>query len=146
MMTMPSIFNDNLFDFFDDFAPSLPYTKSSANQTGIMKTDISEDDNGYEIKIDLPGYAKENISAELKDGYMTIKASQNENKEGKDKSGKVIRRERYTGSCSRSFYVGEDVTQEDIKAKFENGVLTMCVPKKDPTPKVEESKYIAIEG
>ena len=77
---------------------------------------------------------------------MTIKASQNENKEEKDKSGKVIRRERYSGSCSRSFYVGEDVTQEDIKAKFENGVLTMCVPKKDPTPKVEESKYIAIEG
>ena len=146
MMTMPSIFNNNLFDFFDDFAPAPSYANSPVNHTGIMKTDISEDENGYEIKIDLPGYDKENISAELKDGYMTIKASQDENKEEKDSAGKVIRRERYSGSCSRSFYVGEEVTQEDIKAKFDKGVLTVMVPKKDPQPKVEESKYIAIEG
>ena len=146
MMTMPSIFNNNLFDFFDDFAPTPSYSQSPANHAGIMKTDISEDDAGYEIKIDLPGYDKENISAELKDGYMTIKASQDENKEEKDSAGKVIRRERYSGSCSRSFYVGEEVTQEDIKAKFDKGVLTVMVPKKDPQPKVEESKYIAIEG
>ena len=147
MMTMPSIFNNNLLDdFFDDFAPARPALKTASNPAGIMKTDISEDENGYEVKIDLPGYEKDNISAELKDGYLTISASDNKDTEEKDSNGHIIRRERYSGSCSRSFYVGEEVTQEDIKAKFANGVLTVAVPKKDPQPNVEESKLIAIEG
>ena len=147
MMTMPSIFNNNLLDdFFDDFAPVRPALKTASNPAGIMKTDISEAENGYEVKIDLPGYEKDNISAELKDGYLTISASDNKDTEEKDSNGHIIRRERYSGSCSRSFYVGEEVTQEDIKAKFANGVLTVAVPKKDPQPNVEESKLIAIEG
>ena len=147
MMTMPSIFNNNLLDdFFDDFVPARPAYKAASNPAGIMKTDISEDENGYEVKIDLPGYEKDNISAELKDGYLTISASDNKDTEEKDSAGHVIRRERYQGSCSRSFYVGEEVTQEDIKAKFTNGVLTVAVPKKEPQPKVEESKLISIEG
>ncbi|MGN0306862.1 MAG: Hsp20/alpha crystallin family protein, partial [Lachnospiraceae bacterium] len=95
--------------------------------------------------IELPGFNKEDISAELKDGYLTIKAQTDESNDQKDKEGRYIRRERYYGSCSRSFYVGDRITQEDIKAKFENGILKLHVPKKEREA-VEEKSYIAIEG
>ena len=110
-----------------------------------MKTDIKENDKGYELDVDLPGYKKEDVKAELKDGYLTISASNDNTKEEKDEDGKYIRKERYTGAVSRSFYVGKYVTEEDIHAKFENGILKLSVPKVD-APKVEENKYISIEG
>ena len=94
----------------------------------------------------LPGFAKEDIKAELKDGYLTIKAETNQDNDEKDADGKYIRRERYTGSCSRSFYVGDGVTQEDIHATFKDGVLALEIPKKEAIPQEEEAKYIAIEG
>lgn len=113
----------------------------------MMKTDVKESEAGYELDISLPGYKKEDVKAELKDGYLTISASTSQNKDEKDEStGRYIRRERYTGSCSRSFYIGEDVTQDEIRARFEDGVLKLSVPKKEAKPVVEEKKYIAIEG
>ena len=140
-MLMPSIFNDNLFDDFFDFNyPTFRY-----DTTELMKTDIKETDNGYEVTMNLPGVKKEDVKAELKDGYLTIQASSNTSKDEKDNDGRYIRRERYAGTCSRSFYVGDAVTQEDIKAKFENGTLTLYIPKKDAKPAVEQKKYISIE-
>ena len=143
---MPSIFGENLFDdFMDGFAfptANWNYAKNTAN---VMKTDIKENDKGYELDVDLPGYKKEDVKAELKDGYLTISASNDNTKEEKDEDGKYIRKERYTGAVSRSFYVGKYVTEEDIHAKFENGILKLSVPKVD-APKVEENKYISIEG
>ena len=145
-MLMPSIFGENLFDdFMDGFAfptANWNYAKNTAN---VMKTDIKENDKGYELDVDLPGYKKEDVKAELKDGYLTISASNDNTKEEKDEDGKYIRKERYTGSVSRSFYVGKYVTEEDIHAKFENGILKYTVPKVDP-PNVEENKYISIQG
>jgi HSP20 family molecular chaperone IbpA len=118
----------------------------TANTNGLMQTDVEEKDNGYEITMNLPGFKKEDVKGEIKDGYLTVTASTNTNNDEKDKDGKFIRRERYSGTCSRSFYVGEEVTQDDIKAKFKDGVLKVTVPKKEAKPAVEESKYIAIEG
>lgn len=140
-MLMPSIFNDNLFDDFFDFN----YRTFRYDTTELMKTDIKETDNGYEVTMNLPGVKKEDVKAELKDGYLTIQASSNTSKDEKDNDGRYIRRERYAGTCSRSFYVGDAVTQEDIKAKFENGTLTLDIPKKDAKPAVEQKKYISIE-
>ena len=156
-MYMPSIFSDSLFDDFFDFARPIRRVKPDERRpecgprfnsisTNVMKTDVKETEGGYELAIDLPGYKKDEVSAELKDGYMTISASKSEsNDEGKD-GDRYIRRERFYGSCSRSFYVGELVTEEDIKARFEDGILYVNVPKKQPEPVVEEKKYIAIEG
>ena len=111
-----------------------------------MNTDITESRDGYQIEMDLPGFAKEDVSAALKDGYLTIAASHDDSREEKDPEGRLIRRQRYQGTCQRSFYVGEQVTEEDIKANFKDGVLTLLVPKKEKQPEVEEKKYIAIEG
>lgn len=134
--------NYNLFDemFKDPF-----FTRTFDNSsTQIMKTDIHDKDGNYLIEMELPGYAKEDIKADLKDGYLTITASKNETKEEKDAKGNCIRKERYTGTCNRSFYVGEQVTQDDIHAAFKNGVLTLQVPK--DMPKVEDTpKLITIE-
>ena len=145
-MLMPSIFGESLLDdWFDDdfFGRRSPwygnYTKN------IMKTDVRETEDSYELDIDLPGFKKENISAELKDGYLTVTANKGADKDEKDKDGKYIRQERYSGTCARTFYVGEGVTQEDIHAKFEDGILKLSVPKKDAKA-VEEKKYISIEG
>ncbi len=145
-MLMPSLFRDDLFDtFFDDFTRAgrkfLPTNSSNA----VMKTDVKEHEGGYELNIELPGYQKENVQAQLKDGTLTITASRNTENEEKDEKGKFIRRERYYGNCTRSFYVGDEVEQEDIKARFENGVLIIDIPKKEAKPKIEENKYIAIE-
>ena len=148
-MLRPSIFNDNLFDdffefpFFDDRAERKLYGHNAKN---IMKTDIKEHKDGYELEIDLPGFHKDEIQAELKDGYLTISAAKQLNQDEKEKeSGKYIRRERYSGSCQRSFYVGDEITQEDIKAEFKHGILKLFVPKKEAKPVVEEKKHITIE-
>ena len=139
-MLLPSIFGEDLFDDWMDF----PFRTNTS--TSLMKTDIRETDNSYELDMDMPGFEKEDIKAELKNGYLTISASSHKNNDEKDNDGKYIRRERYSGSCSRSFYVGEDVKQEEIKAKFENGILKVSIPKKEEKPAVEENKHIAIEG
>ncbi len=147
-MLMPSIFGEDLFDsFFDDFArPVRNFARLSTPSASVMRTDVKETETGFELDIDLPGYKKEDVQAELKDGYLTISASTGSNRDEKDEKGRYIRRERYVGSCSRSFYVGEEIGQEDIKAKFEDGILKISVPKKEQKPEVEEKKYISIEG
>ena len=114
-----------------------------ANQ--IMKTDVKETDTGYEVDIDLPGFKKEDVKAELHDGYLTISAAKNVNQDEKKEDGKYIRKERFSGNMSRSFYVGENITQEDIHAKYEDGILRLTVPKKEEK-KVEQKNYINIEG
>ena len=116
---------------------------NSANQ--IMNTDVKETDNGYEVDIDLPGFKKEDVKAELHDGYLTISAAKNVNNDEKKEDGKYIRKERFSGNMSRSFYVGDNITQEDIHAKYEDGILKLTVPKKEEK-KVEEKNYINIEG
>lgn len=143
-MMIPSIFGENLIDEFFDY----PFRRQQRkNDDVMMRTDVKEHENGYELDISLPGYKKEDIQAELKNGYLTINAStSHQNNEKDEKTGKYIRRERYCGSCSRSFYIGKDVTQEEIKAKYENGLLTLSIPKKENKKPVEEKKYIAIEG
>lgn len=147
-MLLPSILGENLFeDFFDDFArPIRKPVRYNTPATTTMKTDVKENENSYELDIDLPGYKKEDVRAELKNGYLTISATTKDENDEKDENGRYIRRERYYGSCSRSFYVGEEVGQEEIKAKFEDGILKISVPKKESKPEIEEKKYIAIEG
>ncbi len=148
-MLMPSIFGENLFDDFMDFPfereffRGTPFRRTSSQS--LMKTDVKELDGSYELDIDLPGYKKEDVSAKLENGYLTISASTNKNNDEKDKDGRYIRRERYTGQCSRSFYVGNQVTQDQIKAKFENGILKLSIPKVEKQ-QVEQKKYISIEG
>ena len=144
-MLMPSIFSNDLFDDFSG-APFRGYGHVASGTHEMMRTDVRELEGGYEVTMDLPGVKKEDVKAELKDGYLTINASSNSQKEEKDKDGRYIRRERYSGSCSRSFYVGEQVTQEDVKARFEDGTLKLMIPKKEARPAVEDKKYIAIEG
>ncbi len=138
-MLMPSIFGENLLDDFFDF----PF---DGRRTEMMSTDIKDTDTGYEITMSLPGVKKEDVKAQLKDGYLTIQASANNKKDEKNDKGRYIHRERYSGSCSRSFYVGDQITEADIKAKFENGALVLTIPKKDAQEKVEDNKYISIEG
>lgn len=147
-MLLPSILGENLFeDFFDDFArPIRKPVRYSTPATTTMKTDVRENEDSYEMYIDLPGYKKEDVRAELKNGYLTISAATKNENDEKDENGRYIRRERYYGSCSRSFYVGEEVGQEEIRAKFEDGILKISVPKKEAKPEIEEKKYIAIEG
>lgn len=146
-MLMPSIFGENLFDdFFDDFArPVRNAVRFNTPANNIMRTDIKESEDGFELDIDLPGYKKEDVKAELKDGYLTISAQTSTDSDEKE-DGRYIRRERYYGTCSRSFYVGKEVTQDEIRARFEDGILKVAVPKKQAKPAVEESRYIQIEG
>ena len=155
-MLMPSIFGENLFDdWFDEF-PFYDMDKEMNNtekklygkKAGrIMKTDIKEQKDGYELMIDLPGFTKDEIKASVEDGYLTISAAKGLDKDEKEKdSGHYIRKERYAGACQRSFYVGEDIEQEDVKAEFKHGILKLFVPKKEAKKAVEENKYIAIEG
>ena len=152
-MLVPSIFSDNFFDDFFEFpfiddraeknAERKLYGHHAAN---LMKTDIQEYDDGYQLEIDLPGFKKDEVHAELKDGYLVVSAEKGLDEDEQDKkTGKYLRRERYAGSCQRSYYVGEDITEEDIKASFEHGILTLFVPKKEAKPAVEEKKYISIQ-
>lgn len=158
MMT-PGIFRENLFDdFFDDFLDFPPFDDKAMQKAerklygrhavNMMKTDVQEHDDHYEVDIDLPGFRKDELSLELKDGCLVISAAKGFDKDEKEKkTGRFVRRERYAGSVSRSFYIGEDVKQEDIRAKYESGVLRLSIPKAEPKkPEVEEKKYIAIEG
>ena len=152
-MLMPSIFGQSLFvDFMSDFPfdnrdmEKMERKLYGHHAKNVMKTDIKEVENGYEFEIDLPGFTKDEVTAELKDGYLTITASKGVDKDEQEKdTGKYIRKERYAGACERSFYVGEDVTEEDIKAQFQHGILKLFVPKKEAKPAVEQKKYISIE-
>ena len=148
---MPSIFGENLFDddwmdfpFDSDFwgKKNPLYGKNAKN---MMKTDIREHDEGYELDVDLPGFKKDEINVQLDNGYLTISASKGLDKDQKDEKGRYIRQERYAGAMQRSFYVGDAVSQEDIKAKYEDGILKLSVPKKDAKA-VEAKNTIAIEG
>ncbi len=145
-MLMPSLFGENLLDDFFDMPGFRYYGRTANDCQNMMNTDVKETKDGYEIAMNLPGFKKEDVKAELKDGYLTIKASANTSNDTKDEEGKYIRRERFSGSCSRSFYVGEQMKQEDIKARFEDGVLKIDVPKLEAKPAVEQKHYIAIEG
>ena len=150
-MMMPSIFGENLFDddwmnfpFEQDFwgKKNPLYGKHAKN---MMKTDIREHDEGYEVDIDLPGFKKEDVKIQLKDGYLNIQATREEKKDEKDGKGKYVRRERYTGTCNRSFYIGKSIKHEDIHAKYDNGILHLTFPKEETKKEVEEKKFIAID-
>ena len=148
-MMMPSVFGRDIFDdFMDGFAfPDVSKELYGKHAKNVMKTDVRELDNGYEIIVDLPGFKKDEIEVQLEDGYLTIEAAKGlDEDEQEKKSGKYIRKERYAGACQRSFYVGDNLTQEDIKGEFKHGILTLSVPKKEAKPAVETNKYIAIEG
>ena len=146
-MLMPSIFGENLFndDWMNFSFPEVDKELYGKHAGNVMKTDVRETDSGYEVDIDLPGFKKDEINAQLDNGYLTISASKGLDKEEKNKEGKYIRKERYAGAMSRSFYVGDEVTQVDIKARYEDGILRLSVPKKEKKA-VENNKYIAIEG
>lgn len=150
-MLRPSIFGESLFDdFMDGFRfPEFPdvnkvlYGKHGKN---MMKTDVKETDKGYEVDIDLPGFKKDEIQLQLEDGYLTVTASKGLDKDEKDKKGKYVRRERYAGGMSRSFYVGDHVTEKDVHPKYENGILSFSVPKEDEKAVEDKKRYISIEG
>ena len=147
---LPSIFRENLFDDWFSF-PSFPAFRDAdrklygRNAPHEMKTDVHEHEDHYTVDVDLPGFKKDEIRLELEDGTLTVHAAKNVEQEKTDKDGKVLRQERYTGAMERSFYVGAALTEEDIGAKFENGVLTLNIPKKD-VKKLPEKKLIQIEG
>ena len=151
--------NNNVFDtFFGDPWFSDPWFDDrdiqkaekklyGHNDKKLMLTDIKESDKGYELEMDLPGFKKEEIMASLENGYLIISAEKGLEQDEKDNEGKkYIRRERYTGSCQRAFYVGDEIEQGDIKASFKHGILRLDIPKKQPKPQVEENKFISIEG
>lgn len=136
-----NFFDDFMMSPFDAFFDAPTTTKTNA----LMRTDVRETDDAYELAIDLPGVKKEDVTAELKNGYLKVTAETKRETEDKDNQGNYLRKERFEGSCTRSFYVGNQVTEEDIKAKFENGVLDITIPK-ETKKELEEKKTIAIEG
>ena len=145
-MLVPSIFGEDLFDDWFGY----PFRDTERKLYGrradrMMKTDVHEHDDHYELDIDLPGFKKDEITLELKDGYLIVSAAKGLDKDENDEKGKLIRQERYAGSMQRTFFVGKDVREDEIKARFEHGVLQLTVPK-ETTPKVPEKKFIAIEG
>ena len=151
-MLYPSIFNENLFDDLMDY--HFPEFRDFENidkklygrhAAHVMKTDVHEHEDCYEVDIDLPGFKKDEITLNLENGYLVVGAAKGLDKDEKTKKGRLIRQERYAGAMQRSFYVGEHITEEDIKAKFEDGVLKLTVPKRE-APKVPEKKTILIEG
>ena len=146
-MLMPSIFGENLFndDWMNFGFPEVEKALYGKHASHEMKTDVRETDSGYEVDIDLPGFKKDEINIQLDNGYLSISAAKGLDKDEQDKEGKYIRKERYAGSMSRSFYVGNAITQDDIKAKDESGILRLSVPKK-AAEEIESAKRIAIEG
>ena len=147
---LPSIFGENLFDdfFTDPFGMMVMpqrhdplYGKHSKN---LMKTDVRETEDSYELDVDLPGFKKDEVNVELKNGYLTIQAAKGLDKDEGDKNGRYVRRERWAGQCSRSFYVGEGITDADVHAKFEDGILRLSIPKAEQKA-LPEKTYIAIE-
>jgi HSP20 family molecular chaperone IbpA len=154
-MLAPSIFEENfideLFGFpylkeFDGMEHDMERKLYGRKASRMMKTDIREKDDNYEISVDLPGFKKEDITVELDNGYITISASKNLDKEGNNKKGKLLRQERYAGSMTRSFYVGENVEKTDVDANYRHGVLNLIIPKKAMEKKIPEKNLIAIEG
>lgn len=154
-MMMPSIFNENLFDdfmsdfpFFDDRDLRRTERKLYGHRAKqLMKTDIKETDDAYEVEMDLPGFRKEDIKVSLENGYMTVSAEKGLDQNEKDeKTGRYLRRERYSGACERSFYVGDQLNEKDIKGQFKHGILKLLVPKKDMTSIEDQKTYIPIEG
>ena len=148
-MLLPSIFGESLLDDWMDFprfeVPDIDKKLYGKHASHVMKTDVHEEDNGYEVDIDLPGFKKDEIQLSLENGYLSVGAAKARDNDKKNRKGKIIRQERYMGSMQRSFYVGDAVKEEDIKAKFEDGVLKLDIPKKEEA-KVPEKKLIAIEG
>ena len=149
-MLRNGLFGEGLFDDwmrfpafhdFDDVEKKL-YGRHAPH---VMKTDVHENDEGYEVDIDLPGFKKDELNLRLENGYLTVSAAKGLDKDERTEKGKIIRQERYAGAMERSFYVGEAITEEDVKAKFEDGVLRLCIPKKD-AQKLPEHKTIMIEG
>ena len=148
-MLMPSVFGRDIFDdFMDGFAfPDVNKELYGKHAKNIMKTDVKETEDGYEVIVDLPGFKKDEIQASVENGYLTITAEKDLEKDQKEEDGKkYICRERYSGSCQRTFYVGDEIEQDDIKASFKHGILRLDIPKKQPKPQVEEKKCISIEG
>lgn len=153
-MYMPSIFENDLFDdffgfpFYDDKDMKKMEKKLYGRRgKNLMKTDVKETKKGYELTMDLPGFKKDEVQVSLENGYLTINAAKGLDEDEKEKeTGAYIRKERYAGACQRSFYVGEELTEEDIKGEFKHGILRLFIPKKDAQPVVEQKKYIAIEG
>ena len=146
---LPSIFGESLLDDWFDFPSERDFFGShnpvfGKHAKNLMRTDIRETDTSYELDVDLPGFKKEDIKAQVENGYLTISAAKGVDKKEDDKKGQYIRQERFSGACSRSFYVGDNVTEQDITAKFEDGILKLSIPKKDQQ-QVETKKYIAIE-
>ena len=149
---LPNVFGENLMDVFDDFDRNFfrgfgnvdraLYGKHAQH---MMKTDVKETDEGYEVDVDLPGFRKDEIHLELNNGYLTISTEKSLEKDEKNKQGKMLRQERYAGTMQRSFFVGEQITEEDVKATYENGVLHLIIPKKE-APKAPEKRTILIEG
>ena len=141
-MLFPSIFSNSMLDDFMGF----PFERSAVkpHKQPLMRTDVKELENEYALTIELPGYKKEDVSMKLDKGYLTVSAATKSEKEEKDDEGKYVLRERFAGNCSRSFFIGEDIEQEDIHASFADGVLSVTIPK-EAKQKVEEAKYIAIE-
>ena len=149
-MLMPSILRENLFDDWFNFPDFSDLDRTERKLYGrhadrLMKTDVHEHEDHYEVDIDLPGFAKDELTIELKDGYLTVSAAKGLDKDENDKKGKLIRQERYAGAMQRSFYVGEELTEEDVKASFKHGVLSLSIPKKEAKA-VPEKKTIMIEG
>lgn len=153
-MLMPSVFRESLFDdFMEGFAFPVLSALSNADKTlygnhakNMMKTDVKETDTGYEVDIDLPGFKKDEIKMQLNNGYLTVSAAKSLDKDEKDKEGNYVRRERYAGSMSRSFYVGEHVKEDDIHPKYESGILTFSLPKEEKKAIENKPHYISIEG
>lgn len=143
MIMMPSIFKKNAFDDMWDEMMKMPGAYTRATRTGVMNADVQEFEDHFQLDLELPGYQKEELQAELHDGYLTVHAKHEEVQEDK-KEGTYTLKERYTGECSRSFYVGEQITKEDIHASFQNGILQVDIPKKKEEPQIEEDKQIEI--
>ena len=146
---LPSIFGENLFDdfFSDPFEMMMPQSRNplyGKHAKNLMKTDVRETENSFEVDMDLPGFKKDEVNLELKDGYLTVSADKALDKDKKDNEGRYIRQERWSGSCSRSFYVGENVKPEDVHAKFEDGILRLSLPKQEQK-QLQSSTSILIE-
>lgn len=151
-MLVPSIFGKDMFDdffgfpFYDDKDFKKMEKKLYGHrEKNLMKTDVKENGNGYELEMDLPGFKKEEVKVSLDNGYLTVSAAKASTEQEEKEHGKYIRRERCYGSCQRSFYIGDDIRQEDIKGEFKHGILKLSSPKQEPKPAVEEKKYITIE-
>ena len=149
-MFYPTLFKDDLFDDFFDFPSFRDFDKVDRklygkHANGLMKTDVRENEGNYELDIDLPGFKKDEISLTLDNGYLIVGAAKTVNEDEKDSKGKMLRQERYSGAMQRSFYVGDGINENDVKAKFEDGVLSLTFPK-EKEPEIPEKKTIMIEG